>query len=554
LGGVAGSEGLRVLSTASAARYVQVEGSVSGQPRIQAAGASTTLALSGNGANGLSFWSNSFATQQFAVSHTASAVNYVQVTGAATGGRLAISSQGSDSNINLGIFGKGTGAVYMQNGSGTSSEFLTTGNANYLSHNGSGAGTQPFISVKGSDTNVALALRTQGTGAIDLAAGSSGVNISNGGTVTAITQTNSGSGYTSLPTPAISAPTTAGGVQATISITMSHLSASTISNGGTGYTVGNVLTIVGGTAGTAAQFTVTSVSGGVVTGITRTGVSTYTVLPSSPSATTGGTGTGCTIAVNWSVNTFTITNAGSGYVEQPTVTFSGGGGSGAAAYATVGGTTTVRGLGSALNFAMPGGGTSFRIADNSTSNDYFAVRGSAAGNPEFYAEGSSAAISVQFLTKSTSPFRFFTRGTSYLEQFRISDTASAVNYVQVTGAATGGRPTLSAQGSDSNISFALQSKGSFGFAFLNSSGGIVSAIAHGGTSTPNYVQQNAAQSGTAPVLTAAGSDTNIDLALTPKGTGNVRFGTYTANMALVVQGYIEIKDSGGTVRKLAVIA
>jgi len=45
----------------------------------------------------------------------------------------------------------------------------------------------------GSDTNVGLAFRSQGTGAIDLAAGSSGVNISNGGTVTAITGTVGGS-------------------------------------------------------------------------------------------------------------------------------------------------------------------------------------------------------------------------------------------------------------------------------------------------------------------------------------------------------------------------
>jgi hypothetical protein len=55
-------------------------------------------------------------------------------------------------------------------------------------------------------------------------------------------------------------------------------------------------------------------------------------------------------------------------------------------------------------------------------------------------------------------------------------------------------------------------------------------------------------------MDVAGSDTNIDLALTPKGTGNVRFGTYTASMALTIQGYVEIKDAGGTIRKLAVIA
>ncbi len=50
----------------------------------------------------------------------------------------------------------------------------------------------------------------------------------------------------------------------------------------------------------------------------------------------------------------------------------------------------------------------------------------------------------------------------------------------------------------------------------------------------------------------SGAD-NIDIALTPAGTGNVKFGTYGAEVALVA-GYITIKDSGGTPRKLAVIA
>jgi hypothetical protein len=60
--------------------------------------------------------------------------------------------------------------------------------------------------------------------------------------------------------------------------------------------------------------------------------------------------------------------------------------------------------------------------------------------------------------------------------------------------------------------------------------------------------------GVAPVMSAVGSDTNIDLALTPKGTGNVRFGTLTANADAPVTGYILIKDSGVTTCKLAVIA
>ena len=47
---------------------------------------------------------------------------------------------------------------------------------------------------------------------------------------------------------------------------------------------------------------------------------------------------------------------------------------------------------------------------------------------------------------------------------------------------------------------------------------------------------------------------DIDLALTPKGAGKVRFGSHAAIGAETVTGYIEIKDAGGTVRKVAVVS
>lgn len=53
--------------------------------------------------------------------------------------------------------------------------------------------------------------------------------------------------------------------------------------------------------------------------------------------------------------------------------------------------------------------------------------------------------------------------------------------------------------------------------------------------------------------TAGTGDDNLDVRLTPAGTGNVRFGTHTATADTAVSGYIEIKDAGGTIRKLAVI-
>lgn len=47
---------------------------------------------------------------------------------------------------------------------------------------------------------------------------------------------------------------------------------------------------------------------------------------------------------------------------------------------------------------------------------------------------------------------------------------------------------------------------------------------------------------------------NLDIVLTPAGTGNVKFGTHSAIAAETVTGYITIKDAGGTTRKLAVVS
>ncbi len=47
---------------------------------------------------------------------------------------------------------------------------------------------------------------------------------------------------------------------------------------------------------------------------------------------------------------------------------------------------------------------------------------------------------------------------------------------------------------------------------------------------------------------------DIDLPLVPAGTGLVKFGARTAIGAETVTGYLEIKDAGGTTRKLAVVS
>jgi len=89
-------------------------------------------------------------------------------------------------------------------------------------------------------------------------------------------------------------------------------------------------------------------------------------------------------------------------------------------------------------------------------------------------------------------------GSAGSNQMRVSPTASAVNYVNITGAATTGGAT------PANVT-----------------------------------------------ITGTGTDTNVNLVLATKGTGTIKFGTYTAGV-VTQAGYVTITDSGGTTRRLLV--
>jgi hypothetical protein len=334
---------------------------------------------------------------------------------------------------------------------------------------------------------------------------------------------------------------------------MQATAAPTVTAGGTGYTVGDTLTVVGGTFTTAVSLTVATISSGVVTSVTLAGTGAYTILPTYPASVTGGTGTGATFTFStWSLSTTVanITNAGSGYVEQPTVTFSGGGGSGAAAYATVGSIPTVKSVGAGISFATPSG-EQFRVKDNTTTAvNYGTIKGSGSGSTvDFGVDGSDGGITLALKSKGSGGIFLYTAGGNNA-QFGVTHTASAVNYVQVTGAATGASPTISSQGSDSNPNITLQSKGTGNVVLMDGGGNtgvrLLRAAASGDTFVD--VQRNV---GFIDFIASSGV-TDGDIRFTPKGAGNVRFGTYTATVTAVA-GYITIKDAGGTLRKLAVL-
>jgi hypothetical protein len=247
---------------------------------------------------------------------------------------------------------------------------------------------------------------------------------------------------------------------------------------------------------------------------------------------TGGTGSSATFNITFSIgNAFTITAAGSGYIEQPTVTFSGGGGSCAAAYATVGSSVRLQSLGTTSELAFAFRGASginsptapdiLRILDVAAVNDTgIFIQNSGFGRAQIQAYGNANA-NLFLCANGSGRVTFTTSGTSLVEQMRVAHTASAVNYVQVTGSATATQPVISAQGSDASVGLRLQWKGQANMFFVSGAGAYTQFRLLGANNAVNNLAVSGTVAGSAPILSAEGSDTNIDLALTPKGTGGV---------------------------------
>lgn len=220
------------------------------------------------------------------------------------------------------------------------------------------------------------------------------VPASNGEGVASATVNNADRGnYATLPTATFSAPELPGGVTATAGVVM-ELRGVTINNAGGAYTANDVLVIGGGgvvgdtTAGTytvQAQIVVDTVDAGTgeITAFKVLSVrGAYTALPAKVaggSNTTnlsldGGTGNNARVDITWRVKELTITDAGSGYVSVPTVTFSAGTGGDTASTSAVALTTT--GTNVILAQAFVVGGTQALPADiikQTSTNEYVMV-------------------------------------------------------------------------------------------------------------------------------------------------------------------------------------
>ena len=366
-------------------------------PDIKATGADTniglTLSTKGTGA----FQARTNATVvQFEVAHTATAVNWPRVTGAAAGGNPDISAQGSDTDIGLTISAKGADPVSLRTG-GTVEQFRVahTANAvNLLAATGAATGAAPDLAVVGSDANIGLTLSAKGTG-----------------------------------------------------------------------------TLTFRTGGTVGQFEVAHV----------------------PSA----------------VNRVRASGAATG---------------GAALVSAVGSDTDVTlALASqaagAVSLRTNGTVEQFRAAHVASAVNYVQAAGAATtAAPALSAQGSDTNISLTISAKGTGVLDLRTGAT--VVQLRVAHVASAVNYLEASGAATGGAPGLAAKGSDTNVGLTLSSQGT-GNVQVRTGGTLVALQALHVASAVNYAQVSGGATGAGVTFSAQGSDTNVDLALMAKGTGGI---------------------------------
>ena len=183
--------------------------------------------------------------------------------------------------------------------------------------------------------------------------GATGTFIASGGSVTSVTLTGGGSGYTGAPVISYPIPGSGGAITATAS--GGAVNTLTVSNPGSGYVPGTYPLVFSGGGGAGASATYTVGGGGTIVSTDILAGGADYVFPPTVSIPKGfGAETVATITPG-AVDTITVVNGGTGYQGTPTLTITGGGGTGATATATVSG-------GVIVSVAVTLGGTGYTRA------------------------------------------------------------------------------------------------------------------------------------------------------------------------------------------------
>jgi len=183
-----------------------------------------------------------------------------------------------------------------------------------------------------------------------------------------------------------------------------------------------------------------------------------------------------------------------------------------------------------------GGNQQVLIINTTSSTNSIGLTGSTASNAVQIAVQGGTNIPIAMISRGTGALQFATQNNVARIQFQVADTAgTVVNYVQAAGNITANAPIVSAQGTDANINLRIEGKGT----------GPVDI----GRNFANYMSVLGAAAASHPVIQAVGSDTNVDLRLQPKGTGQLDIVGTAATAAVSAPAFsatsrIQIKING----------
>ena len=203
---------------------------------------------------------------------------------------------------------------------------------------------------------------------------------------------------------------------------------------------------------------------------------------------------------------------------------------------TTGGFSVVLKTASGTGVTVTNGNTTIAYCDNTNVVDAVTAlpAGTTVGGVPIVTTTGTQTLSNKTLTSPKFADGGFIADANGNELVVLDTVASAVNELTVANAATGASPSISATGSDSNIDLLLVPKGTG----VTKSGGVevvtltgTQALSNKTLTSPTITTPTisspanvSATTGNAAIIAATGPDTNININLTPKGSGSVLFG------------------------------
>lgn len=165
-----GTTQAQVVNTANASNYVTLTGALSGSPVVGVDGTSSNpaLTLSGKGTGGVVFRVN--GNTQASVLSSSNTVNSLTFAGSATNLPPSIGVTGSDTDVALTLTTQAAGGINLQTGGGGRQVRVasTTSAVDYIQLTGGATGAPGTVtaSAQGSDADINLAVNPKGSGAV----------------------------------------------------------------------------------------------------------------------------------------------------------------------------------------------------------------------------------------------------------------------------------------------------------------------------------------------------------------------------------------------------